>query len=156
MGVPQRVQTIVHDAELLVSCSGRSTINTAGLPSIRHDEADRAAGDGVGDEELLAVDDVLIAVEDRRGAQGCEIGAGTRFGQREAGQRIAAGEPRQESLFLFGCAEGAHRIDGADAAVDRGQAGDHGVLGRHLRQEVREARERCALPAVLTVDEHPQ
>jgi len=55
--------------------------------------------------------------------------------------------------FLFGRAEGAHRIDGADAAVDRRHARDHRVLRRHLGQEVREALERCALAAVLAVDE---
>ena len=60
----------------------------------------------------------------------------------------------QEAFLLLRRAEGAHRIDGADAAVDRRQAGDHGVVGGHARQEVGEARERGALAAVLRVDEH--
>ena len=66
------------------SWSGRSAISTAGLPSIRHDQADGPAGDGVGDEQLLAVDDVVVAVEHGRGPQGGQVGAGARLGQGEA------------------------------------------------------------------------
>ena len=52
------------------SWSGRSTIRTAGLLLDQADQADRPAGDGVGDEQLLAVDDVLVAVEHGRASSG--------------------------------------------------------------------------------------
>ena len=45
------------------SWSGRSAIRTAGLPSIRQTRPIVPAGDRVGDEQLLAVDDVIVAVE---------------------------------------------------------------------------------------------
>ena len=50
-------------------------------------------------------------------------------------------------------AEGAHRIDRADAAVDRGEAGDGRIDEGHLREEGHEAAERGAVAAVLPIDE---
>ena len=94
------------------------------MPSIRQTRPIGPAGDGVGDEQLLAVDDVVVAVEHGRGPQGRQVGAGAGLGQGEGREPLAAGQPRQEPLLLLGRAEGPQRVDGADAAVDRGQAGD--------------------------------
>ena len=62
-------------------------------------------------------------------------------------------QPGQEPLLLLVVAERAHRIDGADAAVDRREAGDGGIDRRHPREKRRERRERRARAAVLAVDQ---
>ena len=116
-------------------------------------QADRPAGHDVGDEQLLAVDDVVVAVEPRRRAQRGQVAAGARLGERERAEPRAAGQPGQEPLLLLGVAERPHRIDRADAAVDRGQPGDGRIDHRHPRQERGERAERRARAAVLLVDQ---
>ena len=74
----------------------------------------------------------------------------------KAGQALAAGQARQEAPLLLGGAEGPHRIDGADAAVDRGQAGDRRVDGRHPRQERGEGGERRPEPPYSRSTSRPQ
>ena len=116
-------------------------------------QADRPAGHDVRDEQLLAVDDVVVALEPRGRAQRREIAAGARLGERERAEPRAVGQARQESLLLLGVAERAHRIDRADAAVHRRQPGHGRIDERHPRQKRRERAERRARAAVFLVDQ---
>ena len=153
VGLAQGVQTVGLDAEMFIFLRRQIDHQDGRLAVDQHDDAGRPAGDDVGDEQLLAVEDVVVAVEHGRGAQGGQVGAGGRLGQGEAGQGLAVRQFRKKALLLLRRAEGAHGIHGADAAVDGGHAGDHGVERGHARQEMGEARERRALAAVLRVDE---
>ena len=54
----------------------------------------------VGDPHLGAVDDVVIAVPDRAGGDGLEIGAAVRFGQGDGAPELAAGEAGKVALLL--------------------------------------------------------
>ena len=118
VGVLEGVEAVLAELEVFVFLVGQIDDEHGGAIFDQANQADRAAGDDVGDEQLLAVDDVFVAVTLGTGLQGGEVGAGAGFGQGEGGQTLAAGELGQEPLFLFGGAEGAHRVDGADAAVD--------------------------------------
>src|SRR5205085_8591953 len=53
------------------------------------------------DEDLLAGDDVVVAVADRRGGDAGEIGAGPRLGQELPGAHLTAVDRRQERLLLL-------------------------------------------------------
>ena len=55
---------------------------------------------GVGDEALAPVEDVLVAVADRRRPHRRRVGAGAGLGQRIRGQPLAARELRQVRLLL--------------------------------------------------------
>src|SRR5699024_5838706 len=59
----------------------------------------------------------VITVEVGTGAGGTGIRTGSRFGQAEAGQRLAGDEVGKPTLFLFGSAE---RQDGIDPQSDTG------------------------------------
>ena len=61
--VPQREQAVGDDLEVLVLVVGQVDDQDGGPLLDQADQADRPAGDGVGDEQLLAVDDIVIAVE---------------------------------------------------------------------------------------------
>ena len=76
------------------------------------------------------------------------------FGQGEAGDALAAGQERQQPGLLLRRAEGAQRIDGADAAMHRGQGGDGRIERAEPGQEAGEAGERRPLAAVARIDEH--
>ena len=49
---------------------------------------------------FVAVDHVVVAVAPRGGADGLQVGAGIRLGQREAAAHLAAGEARQPVPLL--------------------------------------------------------
>jgi hypothetical protein len=65
-------------------------------------QADGPAEDGVGDEQLLAVDEEVVAVGLGGGAQVGQVGAGPGLGQGEGRQPFAAGQLRQEAGLLLG------------------------------------------------------
>ena len=129
VGVLQGVQAVVHELEVLVFFGGRSTISTAGLPcSITTRPIVRPG-------TTLVMNSFSPLTRSRRrldsgGAQAVRS-VPAPGSVRAKPESRAAGEPRQELSLLLGIAEGAHRIDGADAAVDRRQPGDGGIEGRH-------------------------
>ncbi len=98
-------------------------------------EADSAAGHGVGDEKLLSIDDVFVAVEPRFGPEGGQVGAGAGLGQGEPGEFLTAGEFGKIALFLLGGSEGSQGVDGADTTVDRGKPSHVGFDRRHSEEE---------------------
>ncbi len=61
--VTQREQAVGHELEMLVLVIGQVDDQHRGALVDQAHQADRPAGDGVGDEQLLAVDDVVVAVE---------------------------------------------------------------------------------------------
>ena len=85
-------------------------------------QRERVALAAVGDEHLAAIDDIVIAVAPRGGADGLHVGARVRFGQRQPAARLAGGEARQEAAAL-----------GVGAVVEHGQRG-HGVAVEHAGQ----------------------
>ena len=78
----------------------------------------------VGDEALGAVDDVVVAVADGRGAQRRGVRAGVRLGQRERGDQLAGRQPRQVLLLLrLGAVDqDALRADAHRGAEERAEA----------------------------------
>ena len=91
---------------------------------------------------------------DSGSAQSCQVGTSARFRQREARQSLAVCQARQEATFLLGIAKSPNRIDGADAAVYRGQSGRHRIVGSDLSEEAAEAGERRPLAPITFFDEH--
>jgi hypothetical protein len=88
----------------------------------------------VGDEALGAVDDVLVALADGRGAHAGDIGAGVRLGQAERGELEVLGEHSEVLLLeLLG-------------AADRERGGGQAV-GAERRRDAR------AAPAELLLDD---
>ena len=150
----ERVQPVGHDLEMLVFLRRQFGDNYSRLAFEHDDKADGPAGNGVGDEELLAGDLQLLTYLDRRGSQSGEVRAGTRFGQGERRQGVPSGEARQEASLLLLCAERLQRVHRADAAVDRSEARDGTVDRSHLPIEAGKAGERCSLAAIVRRDEH--
>ena len=72
----------------------------AGLAAGAGEEQHDVGPGAVGDEHLGAVDDVVAAVADRPGREVAGVGAGARFGEAEAAERLAGGEPRQPGALL--------------------------------------------------------
>ena len=54
-----------------------------------------------GGEDLLAVDDVLVALPHRAGAQRRQVGAGLGLGVADGELQLAGEDPRKEQLLLF-------------------------------------------------------
>ena len=63
------------------------------------------AFDAVGDPGLGAVDDVVVAIAPRRGADALQVRAGVGLRQRQAAAHLAAGELRQPCILLLRGAE---------------------------------------------------
>ncbi len=102
-------------------------------------EDDRHVGVGaVGDEDLVAVEDVVVAVAPRGGAQGRRVAAGARLGEREAADQLARRERLQE-LFLDPLAAElqqrvadqrvVHRKNDAGRSADPADLFDHQAIG---------------------------
>ncbi len=51
--------------------------------------------DRVGDPQLGAVDEIVVALSARDGADALQVGAGVRLGERQAAAQLAGGETRQ-------------------------------------------------------------
>ena len=64
----------------------------------------------VGDEDLVAIEHVIVAVALGGGAQGGGVGAGAGLGEPEAAEPLAGGEGLQEALLLIVVAEELDRV----------------------------------------------
>ncbi|MHC2805497.1 hypothetical protein ACVMII_005243 [Bradyrhizobium diazoefficiens] len=112
------------------------------------DHDDEIGGLAIGDESLLAVDDVGIALLLRRGLHGLEVIAGAGLGHGDGADHLAARHLRQPALLLLlrAVIEDVVRDDGAV----------HGDAGRQLRHRALEIiqhggviGEGCAQPAIF-------
>ena len=145
------VQAVAERSGTARSPPGSSAISTAGLPSISTTRPTSPARNGVGDEQLFAVDFVMIALELGGGAQGGQVGAGRRFGQSEAGD--ASGRwPAGAAAGLSVPAMPKVR-SGSTAPMQpwtEARAGHGGVERAEPGQEAGEAGERGPLAAVTS------
>ena len=127
-----------------------------GLAGAR-DHDDQVGGLAVGDERLLAVDDVVVALLFGRGPHALQIGAGAGFGHGDGADEFAAGHFRQPAPFLFlgPVIQNVVRHDGAmhrDPGRHFRHHGfeilDHGRLigeaGAEAAIGFRDARQQCA------------
>ena len=102
------------------------------------------------DEALAPVEDVLVAVEDRAGADAGRVRACVRLGQGERDQPFARREAGQPAVLLLGRAgdldgDGTQRLDGKHEPG--GRAGPAQLLDRQAqRQQV------CAQAAVTLLE----
>ena len=126
----------------------------AGSAGARHDD-DQVGGLAVGDEGLLAVDDVVVALLARGGPHALQVGAGAGLGHRDGADELAARHFRQPAqlLLLGAVVQDVVRDDGAvhgdagrdfrhhalDVLEDGGIVGEGGAeaaIGfRHARQQ---------------------
>ncbi len=149
----EREKAVLLDLEVLILVVGQVGDQDGRLAFDQADEAHGPAGDRVRDEEFFPVDEIIVPLAMGGCPQGGQVRSGAGLGQGEGAEAFAAGEPRQDAAFLLGRAKRPHRINRADAAVDRRQTGHRGVDRRHPAQERREGRERRPLPAVLWIDQ---
>jgi hypothetical protein len=132
------------DAELalllaLAQAGGAGRDHEAGLAAMAegrvdggHDHVD--AGDAaVGDEDLLAVQDPVVAVADGPGAEAGDVGAGARLGDRERAH--------------LGLGRGAEQLGGPAGDLLGGAAGDQGDQGQPAAEDAQ--RDAGAAPAEL-------
>jgi hypothetical protein len=114
----------------------------AGDPVVGHDrEHHHEVGlVAVGDEGLLAVDDVVAAVRPGRGADVARVRAGPGLGDREAGAPLALDGRDQVALLLLVVGR-VEDVVGVTAEPERheGPAGLHHQDGRHDRAQVHAA-----------------
>ena len=73
----------------------------AGLGVGARDDDDQVGQDAVGDERLGPVEDVVVALVDRGGADALEVGARARLGHRDRRDLRAADEVREPALLLL-------------------------------------------------------
>jgi hypothetical protein len=101
------------------------------------DQGDVGVG-AVGDEDLVAVEHVVVAVAARRGAHARRIAAGAGLGEGEAAELPAGGEGGEELLLLLLGAELEQRIadqgvvdreDDARGGADPADLLDHQAVG---------------------------
>ena len=69
--------------------------------SVRATTIDQVGQDAVGDEGLLAVEHVVVARVDGRGADALQVGAGARLGHRDRGDQLARAQAGQPALLLL-------------------------------------------------------
>ena len=115
-------------AELLQVAAAAEALGLGGLDDDQRDAArlllrvglgdddDKIGMLAVGDEGLLAVDDILVAGHPRGRAHGLEVGAGARLGHGDGADQFAGRHLRQPAAFLLFRAVGQD-ILGDDAAV---------------------------------------
>ena len=103
--------------------------------SRKQDDGLRQPRTGIGDELFGAVDDPMIAVENRPGAQARRIGPCIRLGQAECAQHVAPRQWRQPFALdgLVGEVEDAGRRQRLVGDVDRNAAVGGRVLFDHQR-----------------------
>src|SRR5580698_2473299 len=100
----------------------------------RH-QREHAGAVGVGDEALGAVDDIVVAVTDRRRLERRRVGARAGLGEAEARHDLAAGELGQPFALLRRGAEHHHALTAdADIGADDGAEGGRGVAELHRHQ----------------------
>ena len=118
-----------------------------------HRQIDVAAV-AVGDEQLVAVEDVVVAVARGGGADCLRVRAGVRFGDRETALLLARRQTRQEAVFLL---LGAVLVD--DPAVDHVGVDDSGQAhpaARNLLDYGRVGLKRESQPAVRLGEGDPE
>ena len=93
---------------------------------------------GVGDPGLLAVDHPGIAVAPRRGGHRGDVRAGVGFGEREGGDGLAGGHPRQPRPALRLGAEERERA-APQALQGEGEIGDPGMAAERLADQAERA-----------------
>ena len=76
MGMLQCIKSIMAKLKLLIFLRGQIDDQHRRPAIEQRNQADRAAGQHVGDEQFFAVDDERIAVANRAGSQRRQIGAG--------------------------------------------------------------------------------
>ena len=127
---------------------------TLGRVGLRGDDHEVGV-DAVGDERLRAVDDVLVAVTDRRGGDAGEVGAGAGFGHRDGGDQVAGGDAGHPA---FGLLVGAvlDEVRRADVVVEGEAEAGAADAGRVelLAEDGVEAEVVGAAAAVLLGDRH--
>jgi len=103
------------------------------------DQDDQVAVQAVADEGLAAVDDVLVAVTDRGGADVLQVAAGARLGHRDGEDGLAGGAARQPLRLLL---LGAEPVDvgrddvGVQPEAHAGDAQPAHLFGEHRRVAV--------------------
>ena len=102
---------------------------------------------------LRAVDDVVVAVADRAGAQGGRVGSGVRLGEAVGAQQLAPEHLRQPGALLVG-AEAGQREAGQHVHGDADR--DAGPDGGDLLQDLEIDLVRLARPAVLLGEGQPE
>ena len=99
-----------------------------------HQDRQRVGVAGVGDPHLGAVDDVVVAVEPRSGADALQVRAGVGLGEADAGAALAGGQVGQVLLLLLlGAVHGDHPAGQRVAAEDAGDA--HPAAGDLLEHQ---------------------
>ena len=153
----ERVEAVLDDLEVLVLVVGQVGDQDRRLALDQADQADGAAGDGVGDEQLLAVDDVVVAVELGRGPQGGQVGAGARARSART-PRAARRWPAGAGSAAF-CSGVPKVRSGSTAPMQPWTEASPATVGLdrgHLGQEPREGRERGPLPPYSGSTSRPQ
>ncbi len=108
----------------------------------------------VGDEDLVAVQNPLVAVEHRRGAGAAGIRAGHRFGQAEGAELAPLGQRRQVGLLLLLGAELVDRV-GAQRDVRRERDAGRGAHAGELLDDDGVAEIIGPGATVLFGEDHP-
>ena len=107
---------------------------------------------GVGDEDLLAVEDEAAVDPLGRGGERADVGAGLGLGHRDRLDR-AGGDPAEDLALLL---LGAEALGGAGDDQRRRVAADRGQPARGLLHEEAGVEHRAARAAVLLGDRHPE
>ena len=131
---------------------GRFRVGAAGQPDVVGVMA-------TGGPDLLAVDDVLITVADRGGAQCRQVGAGLRFGVADGEVHLAGQDRRKELLLLqLGAVDLQRRTDGLQGDRGKRHFGARGLIDEDLLLDRAEAQASELLGpahAELAVRAHP-
>src|SRR5690606_40138853 len=117
---------------------------------LRHHD-DQVGQVAVGDERLLSVEDVRVAIAYGRGPHPGQVGPGAGLAHRDRGDELAGAEPGQPPLaLLLGGQVGQVRPD--DVVVE-GEAETGGAGGDQLLDQDRVEPE-VALPSPTVLDRH--
>ena len=131
----QGIDPVRHGLELIVFLVRKIGDQHRRLAFDQANYRDRATGDRVCNEQFLAVDDVIVAVELCRCPQRGQVRAGAGFGQCKSGNAFSAGKFRQDASLLLSRAKRQQRIHRADAAVNRRRSRDRWIDRCDARQK---------------------
>ena len=113
-------------------------------------QGEAAAVERVGNPGLGAVDDIVVAVTRRHGADRLEVGSGIGLGQRQAAADFAGGEPGQPLGLLLRRAEALDRGGHDQMRVD--DPGDRHPVRRYAHDDLGIGRRRQPQPTVFLAD----